>query len=43
MPAGQVADAYLAALAVGHGARMATADRGMARFAGLQIFDPARG
>lgn len=41
--AGQVTDAYLAALAVAHGARMATSDRGMARFEGLTLFDPIRG
>lgn len=36
-----VPDAYLAALAISHGARLATADRGFARFAGLRFFDPA--
>jgi toxin-antitoxin system PIN domain toxin len=35
-----VPDAYLAALAISHGCRLATADRGFARFAGLQFFDP---
>lgn len=35
-----VPDAYLAALAVTNGARMATADRGFARFPGLRWFDP---
>jgi uncharacterized protein len=36
-----VPDAYLAALAVSHGCRLATADRGFARFPGLNFFDPA--
>jgi hypothetical protein len=36
-----VPDAWLAALAISHGARLATADRGMARYPGLQSFDPA--
>lgn len=36
-----VPDAYLAALAVSHGCRLATADRGFARFTGLEFFDPA--
>jgi len=36
-----VPDAYLAALAVSHGCRLATADRGFARYAGLELFDPA--
>ncbi len=36
-----VPDAYLAALAVSHGCRLATADRGFARFPDLEIFDPA--
>ncbi len=35
-------DAWLAALAKAHGCRLATADRGFARFAGLDWFDPAR-
>ena len=35
-----VPDAYLAALAVSHGARLATADRGVARFPGLEHLDP---
>jgi uncharacterized protein len=35
-----VPDAWLAALAVAHGARIATADRGFARFAGIDAFDP---
>jgi uncharacterized protein len=35
-----VPDAYLAALAVSHGCRLATADRGFARFPGLEFFDP---
>ncbi|MFI7588627.1 TA system VapC family ribonuclease toxin [Spongisporangium articulatum] len=36
----QVTDAFLAALAISHGARLATRDRGMARFDGLRFFDP---
>lgn len=36
-----VPDAYLAALAVSHGCRLATADRGFARYSGLEFFDPA--
>ena len=36
-----VPDAYLAALALAHGCRIATADRGFARFPGLDWFDPA--
>lgn len=35
-----VPDAYLAAVALANGARVATADRGFARFAGLRWFDP---
>ena len=34
-------DAWLAAMARSHGGRLATADRGFARFAGLHWFDPA--
>ncbi len=34
-------DAYLAALALTHGCRLATADRGFRRFPGLDVFDPA--
>ena len=37
-----VPDAWLAALAQTHGARIATADRGFARFPGLEWFVPAR-
>ncbi len=37
-----VPDAYLAALCLANGARLATRDRGFARFEGLQWFDPAR-
>lgn len=37
-----VPDAWLAALARSHGARLATADRGVARFPGLRWFDPVR-
>ncbi|HEV8115219.1 MAG TPA: TA system VapC family ribonuclease toxin [Acidimicrobiales bacterium] len=36
-----VPDAHLAALALAHGCRLATADRGFARFPGLAWFDPA--
>jgi toxin-antitoxin system PIN domain toxin len=39
----RVPDAYLAALAQAHGARIATADRGFGRYPGLQFFDPAAG
>lgn len=37
-----VPDAWLASLARAHGCRLATADRGFARFEGLDWFDPAR-
>lgn len=36
-----VPDAHLAAVALVHGCRLATADRGFARFPGLTWFDPA--
>ena len=36
-----VPDALLAATAVAHGCRLATADRGFARYPGLRFFDPA--
>jgi toxin-antitoxin system PIN domain toxin len=36
-----VPDAWLAAVAISHGCRLATADRGFARFEGLDWFDPA--
>jgi uncharacterized protein len=36
-----VPDALLAALARAHGCRIATADRGFARFPGVRSFDPA--
>lgn len=36
-----VPDAHLAAIALAHGCRLATADRGFGRFAGLDYFDPA--
>lgn len=36
-----VPDAYLAAVALSHGCRLATADRGFARFPSLDWFDPA--
>jgi toxin-antitoxin system PIN domain toxin len=35
-----VPDALLAAMAMAHGCRLATADRGFARFPGLDWFDP---
>ncbi|HZA76141.1 MAG TPA: TA system VapC family ribonuclease toxin [Acidimicrobiales bacterium] len=38
-----VPDTYLAALAITHGCRLATADRGFARFGGLDFFDPVAG
>lgn len=34
-------DAFLAAIALSHGATVATRDRGFARFPGLRWFDPA--
>jgi uncharacterized protein len=37
-----VPDAWLASLALAHGGRVATADRGFGRFEGLDWFDPAR-
>jgi len=37
----RVSDAYIAAAARAHGARIATADRGFARFDGVSWFDPA--
>lgn len=37
----RVPDAYLAATALAHDARLATRDRGFARFPGLRWFDPA--
>lgn len=36
-----VPDAYLAAVAISHGALLASNDRGFARFPGLRWFDPA--
>lgn len=38
-----VPDAYLAALAISYGCRIATADRGFARFDRLDFFDPVTG
>ena len=38
-----VPDAFLAAIALSHGATVATRDRGFARFPGLRWFDPAAG
>lgn len=35
-----IPDAHLAALAIEHGARLATHDRGFARFKGLEVFYP---
>ncbi len=37
-----VPDSYLAALAVTHGASIATNDRGFARFPGVDLIDPLR-
>lgn len=37
-----VPDAYLAALCLANNARLATRDRGFARYPGLRWFDPAR-
>lgn len=36
-----IPDAYLAALAIANGARLATADRGFSRYDGLVWFDPS--
>lgn len=36
-----IPDAHLAAVALTHGARLASADRGFGRFPGLRWFDPA--
>ncbi|KQV06622.1 TA system VapC family ribonuclease toxin [Leifsonia sp. Root112D2] len=41
LKANLVPDAYLASAAIAHGARFATADRGFARYPGLNWFDPA--
>lgn len=41
LKANRVPDAYLASAAIAHGARFATADRGFARFPGLNWFDPS--
>lgn len=38
--ANHVPDAYLAALAIEHGARFVTRDRGFRRFPGLPVLDP---
>lgn len=35
-----VPDAFIAAMAGSHGCRVATADRGFARYAGIEWFDP---
>lgn len=35
-----VPDSHLAAVALTHGGRIATADRGFARFSGLRFFNP---
>jgi toxin-antitoxin system PIN domain toxin len=37
-----VPDAYLAAVAIANGVRLATADRGFSRYPGLAWFDPAK-
>lgn len=42
LAAKDVPDAYLAALALQHGLRLATSDSGFARFPGLTWFDPLR-
>lgn len=39
----QLMDAHLAALAIEHGATLATADRGFARYPGLRTIDPTAG
>ena len=39
----RVPDAWLAALAISHGARLATADRDFARYDGLDWFNPVPG
>jgi len=41
--ANDIPDAHLAALAVEHGAALATSDRGFARFSGLRLVDPGDG
>jgi toxin-antitoxin system PIN domain toxin len=38
----RVPDAYIAAIAMAHGARIATTDRGFGRYSGVQFFDPGR-
>lgn len=38
-----VPDGYLAALALSHGGRIATADRGFSRYSSLNWFDPTQG
>jgi predicted nucleic acid-binding protein len=38
-----VSDAHIAALRLTNGARLATCDRGFARFPGLKWFDPGKG
>ena len=35
-----IPDTFLASVAIAHGMRLATCDRGFARFAGLEWFDP---
>lgn len=39
----QLMDAHLAALTIEHGATLATADRGFARYPGLRTIDPTAG
>jgi len=36
-------DAYLAALALEHGAALASSDRDLSRFPGLKLINPLRG
>ena len=36
-----IPDAHIAAVCIANGARLATRDRGFARFPGLKLFDPA--
>jgi uncharacterized protein len=38
-----VPDAFIAAMAGSHGCRVATADRGFARYDGIEWFDPGAG
>lgn len=40
--AGLVPDAWLAAMAIAHGTKLASADKGLARFPNLDLIDPTR-